>query len=185
MLLLSLLSPSAAFAHASLVASDPANDAVLPRAPAQLTLTFNEPVEPVNIRIVGVGGVSLVGGIARDGARLVFHPPQTLQDGAYVVSWRVISASWPMPVSSGRINRVAKDSARLAMNCPATSSTTAVMPTSLKVSTTCWRENRRLKPESGLMLLSLGSIGLVLRATLPAAMRATTARAMTSRPRGR
>jgi copper transport protein len=92
MLLLWLLSPSAAFAHASLVASDPANDAVLARAPTQLTLTFNEPVEPVNVRIVGVGGVSLVSGIARDGARLVFHPPQTLQDGAYVVSWRVISA---------------------------------------------------------------------------------------------
>ena len=92
MLLLWLLNPSAAFAHASLIASDPANDAVLARAPAQLTLTFNEPVEPVNVRIVGAGGVSLVSGITRDGARLVFNPPQTLQEGAYVVSWRVISA---------------------------------------------------------------------------------------------
>ncbi|HEY4203798.1 MAG TPA: copper resistance CopC family protein, partial [Xanthobacteraceae bacterium] len=92
MLLLWLLSPSAALAHASLIASDPTNDAVLPHAPAQLTLTFNEPVEPVNVRIVGSGGVSLVNDIAHDGARLVFRPPQALSEGAYVVSWRVISA---------------------------------------------------------------------------------------------
>ena len=91
-LLLWLLMPSAALAHASLIGSDPADNAVLARAPSQFTLTFSEPVEPLNIRIVGAGMVSPVTGIARDGARLVLSVPQALHDGAYVVSWRVISA---------------------------------------------------------------------------------------------
>ena len=91
-LLLWLLMPSAALAHASLIGSDPVNNAVLARAPTQFTLTFSEPVEPLNIRIVGAGMVSPVTSIARDGARLVLSLPQALHDGAYVVSWRVISA---------------------------------------------------------------------------------------------
>ncbi len=92
LLLLWLLIPSAAWAHASLIGSDPADGATLLRAPAQITLTFNEPVEPLNLRLVGSGGASPIAGIAEDGARLVLTPRQPLRDGAYVVSWRVISS---------------------------------------------------------------------------------------------
>ena len=92
LLLAALMLPSAAFAHASLIASSPADGALLARAPATLTLTFNEPVEPLTIRIVDQGGASeSLAEIRRDGAQLVLTPP-VLGDGAHVISWRVASA---------------------------------------------------------------------------------------------
>jgi copper transport protein len=92
-LLAAVLLPSAAWAHASLIASDPADGALVPRAPSTLTLTFNEPVEPLTIRIVDRSGASAnVTQIRRDGAQLVLTPSATLGDGAHVISWRVISA---------------------------------------------------------------------------------------------
>jgi copper transport protein len=92
-LLVTALLPSAAWAHASLIASDPANDALVAHAPATLTLTFNEPVEPLTIRVVDQSGAgATVTQIRRDGAQLVLTPPAILSDGAHVISWRVISA---------------------------------------------------------------------------------------------
>jgi copper transport protein len=91
--LLAVMLPSAAWAHASLIASNPADGALLARAPSTLTLTFNEPVEPLTIRIVDQKGAGAsVTQIRRDGAQLVLTPPAILGDGAHVVSWRVISA---------------------------------------------------------------------------------------------
>lgn len=92
-LLTAVLLPSAAWAHASLIASNPADGVLLARAPSTLTLIFNEPVEPLTIRIVDQSGASAdVTQIRRDGAQLVLTPPTTLGDGAHVISWRVISA---------------------------------------------------------------------------------------------
>jgi copper transport protein len=45
-----------AFAHASLLKAEPADGAVLPAAPAVLTLTFNEPVSPLVFRLLDPGG---------------------------------------------------------------------------------------------------------------------------------
>ncbi|MEH6950480.1 CopD family protein [Nitrobacter sp. NHB1] len=88
-----VLLPSAAWAHASLIASDPAKGVLLAHAPATLTLTFNEPVEPLTIRIVDQSGTGAnITRIRRDGAHLILTPPATLGDGAHVISWRVISA---------------------------------------------------------------------------------------------
>ncbi|MDB5518134.1 MAG: copper resistance [Tardiphaga sp.] len=84
---------SAASAHASLIASDPVDGATLAIAPATLTLSFNEPVEPIAIRIIdGAGTASAVTQIGREGANLVLRPPAALGEGAHIVSWRVISA---------------------------------------------------------------------------------------------
>jgi copper transport protein len=92
-LLVAALLPSAALAHASLIASNPADGALLAHAPATLTLTFNEPVEPLTIRIVDQSGKGAdVTQIRRDGAQLVLTPPPISGDGARVISWRVISA---------------------------------------------------------------------------------------------
>lgn len=91
LLLLVVAQPSAAVAHASLITSDPADNAVLAVAPASLTLTFNEAVTPLLMRIVDQHGV--VTDIARVDSRgdnLVIMPP-ALNAGAYVLSWRVIS----------------------------------------------------------------------------------------------
>jgi copper transport protein len=84
---------STALAHASLIASDPANGSALATAPATLTLSFNEPVEPTVIRILdGEGTASQVTQISHDGANLILTPPAPLRQGAQVLSWRVISA---------------------------------------------------------------------------------------------
>jgi copper transport protein len=92
-LLVTALLPSAAWAHASLIASDPANGVLLARAPATLTLTFNEPAEPLTIRIVDRSGAGeSVTRIRRDGAQLILTPPARLGDGGHVISWRVVSA---------------------------------------------------------------------------------------------
>ncbi|MEO6382122.1 MAG: CopD family protein [Nitrobacter sp.] len=93
LLLAAVLLPSAALAHASLIASNPADGVLLARAPATLTLTFNEPVDPLTIRIVDQSGVGAsVTQIRRDGTQLVLTPPTILGDGAHVISWRVVSA---------------------------------------------------------------------------------------------
>ena len=76
LLLAAALLPSAAWAHASLVASSPADGVLLARAPATLTLTFNEPVDPLTIRIVDQSGTGTsVTQIRRDGTQLVLTPP--------------------------------------------------------------------------------------------------------------
>lgn len=80
-------------AHASLIASDPAPEAVLAAAPSALTLTFNEAVEPLTMQLVDQRGArSAITRIERRAASLVLMPPAALADGAYVLSWRVISA---------------------------------------------------------------------------------------------
>jgi copper transport protein len=92
-LLVVLAHPSTALAHASLLASDPTDGAALATAPATLTLSFNEPVEPIAIRIVdGRGTASEVTQISHDGANLILTPSAVLDRGAHVVSWRVVSA---------------------------------------------------------------------------------------------
>jgi copper transport protein len=91
LLLFAVWQPSAAFAHASLIASDPAGDAVLAVAPAALTLTFNEAVTPLLMRIIDQRGVATdIARVDRRGDSVVVMPP-TLAEGAYVLSWRVIS----------------------------------------------------------------------------------------------
>jgi len=88
------LIPSAAGAHASLTATDPAEGAVLVTAPTTVTLTFNEPVS------LGDAGIRLFDDVGTE-TPLEAHAidttiqatlPAGLADGSYLVSWRVISA---------------------------------------------------------------------------------------------
>jgi copper transport protein len=81
-----------AFAHAALVASDPADGTVLAKAPADLSLTFDEPVSPLILKLVGPNGSQTPLGKPRlDGSRVVLGVPAELGTGSYVLSWRVIS----------------------------------------------------------------------------------------------
>lgn len=92
-LLMLAASPPAA-AHAQLLATDPADAAVLSAPPAEVTLTFNEPVRLVEdaVRILDPAG-SEVDVTTRAVDEQVFATlPAGLADGTYVVSWRVISA---------------------------------------------------------------------------------------------
>jgi copper transport protein len=84
---------SPARAHASLVKAVPADGAVLPLVPPALTLTFNEPVSPLAIRLIAPDGVPVTpAAVVAENATVTITPPPGLQQGTHVLSWRVISA---------------------------------------------------------------------------------------------
>ncbi|WP_329107958.1 copper resistance protein CopC [Micromonospora sp. NBC_01699] len=91
-----LLGPaSPASAHAVLVSSSPATDAVLPSAPAEVVLTFSEGVRnvPDKIRILGPDGARVDrGDPVFDGAVVTIPVDPGGPQGTYLVSYRVISA---------------------------------------------------------------------------------------------
>jgi copper transport protein len=65
----------------------------LPAAPAALTLTFNEPVAPLVMRVIGPGGDAVaLARVAAENATVTMVPAEALRRGTHVLSWRVISA---------------------------------------------------------------------------------------------
>lgn len=90
-LLIALLQATAALAHASLIRAEPADGAVLADAPRILRLTFNEPVAPLVMRIIGPDGSQMEPKTAADNAILTLTPP-SLDKGTHTLSWRVVSA---------------------------------------------------------------------------------------------
>jgi copper transport protein len=92
-LLVAVALPSSAHAHAALVKAVPADGAVLPVAPQALTLTFNEPVAPLLVRLIGPDGEPIETPAAVvENATLTIAVPSQLKPGTHVLSWRVISA---------------------------------------------------------------------------------------------
>jgi copper transport protein len=93
--LLALAGP--ANAHASLESSDPPNGAVLTQSPTQISLRFDEAIE------IALGAIRLHDGTGHELDVGAAHHPNgddtqvavstdSLPNGAYVVSWRVLSA---------------------------------------------------------------------------------------------
>jgi copper transport protein len=93
-----LVVPAVASAHAELASSSPAANASLKEAPATLTLTFTEPVDPKSASIQlldqnqqpiqGVGTVTVDAKATTAEASL-----PKLEPGIYTVSWRVTSST--------------------------------------------------------------------------------------------
>jgi copper transport protein len=81
----------AAHAHASLVASEPADGAMLAYAPSVVRLTFNEPVTPLVMRLVGGAHAQALIGFVAEGNSVAIALPE-LGQGTHGLSWRVISA---------------------------------------------------------------------------------------------
>jgi len=87
--------PAHAWAHATLLRSDPADGTVLQQPPAHVTLQFSEPVE-TSLADIAVLDAKL----ERVDLRRMGHPqPDTLEvelpklpRGSYLVTWRVVSA---------------------------------------------------------------------------------------------
>ena len=115
--LAALAAAPTASAHATLVSSTPSNDEVLGRAPAQVVLRFNEPVE------TAFGSVRVYDGAARrvdDGGTTRPQPREVavrvrsgLPRGTYTVAWRVVSAD-SHPVSGAFVFHVGKPGAGAA-----------------------------------------------------------------------
>lgn len=86
-----------AFAHATLESTDPAAGVAVGRSPRSVSLRFSEPVEVSlgAIRLYDSDGKRLdtgrPGHVGGDSATVAVTAPK-LDDGAYVVTWRVISA---------------------------------------------------------------------------------------------
>lgn len=89
-----LLVPGIAGAHASLIATVPEDGAVLEQSPTAVRLDFNEPVEPVSLRVVDASGRLVAGpaGSVVHNATISLPLDAGLPRGSYVVSWRVVSA---------------------------------------------------------------------------------------------
>lgn len=78
-------------AHASLVASQPRDGAVVAAAPSRLVLSFNEPVSPLVLRLLTPdGALQLLRG-KTDGGTLEIALPNGLANGTHVISWRIVS----------------------------------------------------------------------------------------------
>jgi copper transport protein len=86
-----LAQPPPALAHASLVGSEPAEGATLADSPAILRLSFNEPVSPLVVRLIGPTGEAVTPVVKAENSTLTIVPPP-LRRGTHVLSWRVISA---------------------------------------------------------------------------------------------
>jgi copper transport protein len=89
---LGALAPGAAAAHAVLVSTAPADRTAIAEPLSEVTLRFNEPVDPVAVRLIAGDGrsVGVVVTAANETVRVV--PQAPLVSGAYILSWRVISA---------------------------------------------------------------------------------------------
>jgi copper transport protein len=91
-LLVSAVGVAPARAHATMVSSDPPDGAVTPTPPAEIVLTFNEPVSPLVLRLVRPDSTVTVlhASAARD-ASLAIPLPAGLGQGTHALSWRVVS----------------------------------------------------------------------------------------------
>ncbi|WP_046867207.1 CopD family protein [Microvirga massiliensis] len=92
LLALAALAPSAAWAHAALVQSDPADGQVLAAAPTMAHLRFNEPVSPLVFRLFDASGrIHRDLGVTRHERMIMVTLPAGLGTGSHVLSWRVTS----------------------------------------------------------------------------------------------
>lgn len=93
LLLLFLTAAEEAAAHASLRASSPPDGASLADPPARIELVFSEPVVPLAAALETAEGATVAVRVQTegDGSRLVLEPTETLDGGAYLVRWRVVS----------------------------------------------------------------------------------------------
>lgn len=88
-------SPSAG-AHSVLIGTQPANDVVIPQAPEQVVLEFNEPVDASlgSLRVFDGRGDQVDNGNVTQpvGAEVAVGIDSELDPGTYTVAWRVVSA---------------------------------------------------------------------------------------------
>ncbi|MCO5219981.1 MAG: copper resistance protein CopC [Thermomicrobiales bacterium] len=86
--------PGSALAHTSLISTDPTDGSLLATAPATVTFTFNEPIDPVteSFVLLDSDGTSRPLELDASGPIVRVALPGDLPEGTHVVGWRVISA---------------------------------------------------------------------------------------------
>lgn len=90
-------------AHATLIASDPTDDAVLPLPPTRVTLTFAEPVDVQlsSIEVTTTNGQRMDRDdlMSHDGGRRLMVSLKPLERGTYIVDWKNVSTIDGHPLS--------------------------------------------------------------------------------------
>jgi copper transport protein len=123
---------SPAAAHAELIATDPAEGAVLPEAPATVTLTFNESVRLTSqeITVYDADGQAVDSEATSSGTEVRVDLPGAadLGRGTYVVGWYVLSADGH-PISGALTFSVGERSDHVAQPPPPPSSSRVVTAT--------------------------------------------------------
>ncbi|RNL81331.1 copper resistance CopC/CopD family protein [Nocardioides marmorisolisilvae] len=89
-----VLGAGPASAHTELLGSDPAQGAVVPTAPGEATLRFNEPIRVVTsaVHLFTAEGAELATTARAIDHRVVVDLPGAVATGTYTLAWRVISA---------------------------------------------------------------------------------------------
>ncbi|HEX8047135.1 copper resistance CopC/CopD family protein [Rhizobium sp.] len=101
----------AAFAHASLITSDPADAAVLPEGPPAITLRFSEPVTTLVARLIHPNGkADILQDDGGKGTAVIYRLPTGLEHGTHILSWRVTSSDGH-PIGGGQVFSVGAPSA--------------------------------------------------------------------------
>ena len=172
------LLPSSAAAHALLIRSSPGVDATVAQSPAQILLTFSEPVDPTlsKVRVFDAHGRT-VSGVSRSQPvtgnqqqlRIVLASP--LAHGVYTIEWQTVSAldahfaggTYAFGVGVANVGAVAPFGKFVST---ATWLTTvaaagrwlllAGLALLLGAASTCWLVLRGRLPAGGLLLLRLG-----------------------------
>ncbi|WKA31668.1 copper resistance CopC/CopD family protein [Bradyrhizobium roseum] len=90
-LLSALCIASAAWAHATLVSSEPADGSVLVQPPKMVQLHFNEAVAPAAIGVIDAAGKSRDVAAQAAGHSVLIVLPDELPQGTQIVSYRVVS----------------------------------------------------------------------------------------------
>jgi len=95
-LLLPTLTPTPAHAHAVLVSSNPVDGSVLTTAPAQVSLTFDEPVRmvPGAVQVISSTGTKVDRGatLVSGDTEIQLALPDRLPRDGYTAMWRLVSA---------------------------------------------------------------------------------------------
>jgi copper transport protein len=153
--------PGAAFAHANLASSDPAEGAALDTAPAKVTLSFTEPPDPKlsSIEVLNAAGSQVQSGGARpvpgDQSSLQVALPGDLPDGVYTVSWSVISTTDGHPTRGAFAFGVGVDQASVSVS-PGAHVATTPGPSPIAVA------GKALLYAGLALLLAAGTLGLVV-----------------------
>jgi len=127
-----LLGAAPASAHASLVSTDPTEGQVLATAPDTATFTFDEPVrlQSGGVHVFDATGRELDADAKSTDLRLVVDLPSGLDDGTYVVAWRVISSDGH-PVAGALTFSVGTPSATVATRAAVPQAAPTVVKTAL------------------------------------------------------
>src|SRR5262245_61887050 len=90
-LLSALFVASAAWAHATLLSSEPADGSVLTQPPKMVQLNFNESITPAVVSLIDAGGKTRDIAVRAVGQSVLMVMPDDLPQGTQIVSYRVVS----------------------------------------------------------------------------------------------